>query len=111
RSWTQTARLFFAAGLLVLLDGLLEDSDDQSIEGCLVLFGPARQLLVQHGWHANLEVHHSFRHGNISSVQRRNPHQEGSSRVSSPHTGILHGESGHALEFYLKLAVDFHHFL
>src|SRR5262245_14693894 len=51
------------AGLrLVLLDGPLEDADDQGIQGRLVLLGPGGELLVEGGRHPDLEVDDGFGH-------------------------------------------------
>ena len=64
RSGVQT----WAGGLrLVLLDRLLQEADDERVEGGLVFLGPTGELLVECGWHANLEMDNSLGHGCTSS--------------------------------------------
>src|SRR5690606_35636561 len=55
-------RPFLGAGLLVLLDRLLQQADDQGVERGLVLLRPARQLLVQGWWHPDLEMDDGLGH-------------------------------------------------
>ncbi len=69
----------------------------RAFKRCFVFLGPARQLLVQHGRHANLKMDHGFRHGNISSNPERDPEQDSVCRVPSRRLRCSDRESGHAI--------------
>jgi hypothetical protein len=66
----ERAGSILAPSFLVILDGLFKNADNQRIERGFVFLRPTGQLLMKHGWHANLEVDHGFRHGIISSFQK-----------------------------------------
>src|SRR4051812_42494033 len=68
-----TALLLGRPLLFMLLDRALQDSHDERVQRRLVLFGPASQLLVQDGGHANLEMDDCFWHGRLLGSNQFGP--------------------------------------